>query len=726
MNKIYAASLIMLASVAVPSHINAAFSLQDAVLHQNAPAGINPMIPSVDGNYYYELVDDGSKIIKRDYKTGTVTETIFDANTARNCNISRWEGFEFSQNEQKILLYTNSTPIYRYSFKADYYVYEIRHNKLIKLSDEGGEEIATFSPNGRMVAYVKDNNAYVAKLDYGTNIAVTDDGEKNKIINAVPDWVYQEEFGLTNSFAWSPDNAILSFIRWDETDVPLYSMQLFEGNGNSDYCLYPEEFEYKYPTAGQRNAITSVVSYDIETRVLKTMQLPITTNDYIPNITFSNDSSKLMVSTLNRTQNRIQIYSVNPRSTLSKLVYQEESSSWIDFSLMSKMKFYDDFIVILSEKSGYAHLYKHTLSGAPIKQLTNGDWNVTDYYGYDPVRKVHYVQTTQEGPLNRVIAQIDDKTGKITILSECEGTHSAQFSKSFSYFVERYSSATTPDQYSICDSKGKNVRNIEMNDTYRAKYTSAEVPQKEFFTLQSEGETLNGFIIKPIDFDENKKYPVIMSQYSGPGSQQVLNKWKMDWEQYFATQGYIVACVDGRGTGGRSKDFQDIVYMNLGKYESIDQLAAAKYMASLPYVDASHIGIWGWSYGGYETLMAMSQPGSIYAAGVAIAPVTDWRFYDTIYAERYMRTPQENENGYISSSPLERAKDLNGRLLLMAGSADDNVHITNTLNYAGQLQRHDKLFNMMIFPNKNHSIIGGNTRYILYRQVLDFFDTYLK
>lgn len=727
MNKILITSLIFASSIAgVATPCMADFSLKDAVLQQKTPKGINTMVPAANGNSYYELIDNGSKIVKRDYKTGNTTETIFDSSTARDCNISHWEGFQFSQNEQKILLYTNSSPIYRYSFKADYYVYEIMHNKLTKLTDEGGEEIATLSPNGRMVAYVKDNNAYVAKLDYGTRIAITTDGEKNKVINAVPDWVYQEEFGLLNSFTWSPDNLMLSFIRWDETDVPLYSMQLFENSGNANYCLYPNEMEYKYPTAGQRNATTSVLSYDVETRVLKTMELPITDNDYIPAVTFSNDPSRLMVTVLNRTQNRIQVYAANPRSTLSKLVYQEESDSWIDFELMSKMKFYDDFIVIPSEKDGYAHLYKHSASGAPIKQLTSGDWNVTEYYGYDPTTKVHYIQTTQEGELNRVIAKVDDKTGKITIISEGDGTHDAQFSSNFAYYVQQYSSADVPDQYNVCDNRGKVVRALEMNSEYAARYTSSEVPHKEFFTMQSDGNTLNGFIIKPVDFDPNKKYPVIMSQYSGPGSQQVLNRWKMDWEQYFATQGYIVACVDGRGTGGRSKKFKDIVYMNLGKYETIDQLAAAQYMASLPYVDASRIGIWGWSYGGYETLMAMSQPNSTYAAGVAIAPVTDWRFYDTIYAERYMRTPQENENGYIASSPLERAASLKGRLLLMAGTADDNVHITNTLNYASRLQQHDKLFNMMVFPNKNHSITGGDTRYILYRQVLDFFNTHLK
>lgn len=727
MKNIFVTSLFIIACSLLPSNYIQAFTLQDAVLAQNMPLGINMMVPAKDGKSYYELSDDGSRILKKDYRSGDIIETVFDAKTARDCDIEYWEGFQFSENEDKILLYTNKKPIYRYSFKADYYVYGIRHNKLQKLSNDGGEEIAVFSPNGRMVAYVKDNNVFVAKLDYGTNIAATKDGEKNKIINGVPDWVYQEEFGLLSSLTWSPDNLMLAFIRWDETNVPLYSMQQYENDDDySQLCYYPQSFEYKYPVAGRENSIVSVKTYDVETRVLKTMELPVTEDSYIPRMTFTNDPTRLIITTLNRTQNRLQIHAANPRSTVTKLLYQEESKSWIDESILDKIKFYDDAIIVLSDKNGYAHLYKYSTNGAFSKQLTDGKWNVTEYYGYDPVRKVHYIQTTQDGPLNRVLAKVDDRTGKITKLTDGNGTYSAEFNSSFDYFVMRFSNAQTPDQYTICNYRGEKIRELEMNESYAGKYASTEIPKKEFFTMESNGVTLNGYMIKPIDFDPSKKYPVIMSQYSGPGSQQVLNAWKIDWENYFATQGYIIACVDGRGTGGRSKDFSSIVYMNLGKYESIDQLAAAEYMAQLPYVDSEKIGIWGWSYGGYETLMAMSQPGSKYAAGVAIAPVTDWRLYDTIYSERYMRTPQENESGYKAASPIERAQMLNGRLLIMTGTADDNVHQTNTLNYVSKLFENDKLVNMVVFPNKNHSITGGNTRCAVYSHVLDFYNTHLK
>ena len=513
MKNIFVTSLFIIACSLLPSNYIQAFTLQDAVLAQNMPLGINMMVPAKDGKSYYELSDDGSQILKKDYRSGNVIETVFDSKTARDCDIEHWEGFQFSENEDKILLYTNKMPIYRYSFKADYYVYGIRHNKLQKLTADGGEEIATFSPNARMVAYVKNNNVYVAKLDYGTNVAVTEDGEKNKIINGVPDWVYQEEFGLLNSLTWSPDNLMLAFIRWDETNVPLYSMQLFENDDKaSQFCYYPQSFEYKYPVAGRENSIVSVKTYDVETRVLKTMELPITEDSYIPRMTFTNDPTRLIITTLNRTQNRLQIHAANPRSTVTKLLYQEESKSWIDESILDKIKFYDDAIIILSDKNGYAHLYKYSANGAFSKQLTDGKWNVTEYYGYDPVRKVHYIQTTQDGPLNRVLAKVDDRTGKITKLTDGNGTYSAEFNSSFDYFVMRFSNAQTPDQYTICNYRGEKIRELEMNESYAGKYASTEIPKKEFFTMESNGVTLNGYMIKPIDFDPSKKYPVIMSQ----------------------------------------------------------------------------------------------------------------------------------------------------------------------------------------------------------------------
>ncbi len=718
------ALLMLVMSVAMLANAEA-FTLRDAVLWQGKK-GIGSVTPSADGVSYYTL-RGGSKVLKIDFKTGSES-VVFDAATARDCEVKNFSGFEMSEDESKILLYTDVEMIYRYSFRADHYVYEIRHNKVTKLSDEGQEEIATFSPDGRMVAFVHQNNIYIKKLDYGSVVPVTKDGKVNEIINGVPDWVYQEEFGLLSSLAWSPDNLTLSFVRWDESHVPMYSMQMYHGACNpiEENRLYPGAYNYKYPKAGCENSKVSVLSYDVENRTLKTMNVPMVDDDYIPKIVYGKTSDRLMVTKLNRHQNEISLYAVNPRSTVAKLIYSEKSKSWIDYSLVTEAVYYDNFFVIRSEKSGWTHLYQYANSGALMKQLTNGNWNVTDYYGYNPTTKTFYFQSTQVSPLDRTIAKIDAK-GVITPIVEGAGTYSAIFSKNMAYYIQNFSNATTPNQYRVINTlNGKEVRTLELNEEYAAKYTANDVPKREFFKLQSDGNMLDGYMIKPLDFDSSKKYPVIMSQYSGPGSQQVKNSWKLDWEEYFATQGYIVVCVDGRGTGFRGKEFESAVYMRLGYYETIDQIAAAKYMAKQPYVDGNKIGIWGWSFGGYEVLMAMSQLDSPYAAGVAIAPVTDWRFYDTIYAERFMRTPKENESGYDEGSPLKRVRQQKGNLLIMAGTADDNVHVTNTYQYAAEMTQQGKLLDMMVYLNMNHSINGCETRLPLYNKVLDFFNKNLK
>lgn len=717
--------LLMIAMCAIGMASAEDFSLRDAVLWQGKK-GIGEVTPSSDGESYYQM-RDGDKVVKVSFKTGS-EQVVFDSSTARDCNISQWGGFYMSPDESKILLYANAEAIYRHSFRADFYVYELRHNKLEKLSKAGSEEIATFSPDGRMVAYVHDNNIYIKKLDYGTEVAVTTDGKKNNVINGVPDWVYQEELDMLNSLAWSPDNLTLSFIRWDESRVKTYPLQMFNGACNpiKENELYPGMYEYKYPKAGCENATVSVISYDVENRTLKTMNVPMAKDDYIAKIVYGKSSDRLMVTKLNRHQTEITLYAVNPRSTVAKSIYSEKSNTWIDYSLVTNAVYYDDFFIIRSEKSGWTHLYQYSNGGALMKQLTNGQWNVTDYYGYNPTTKSFYFQSTQVSPLDRTIAKVDAK-GVVTPIVKGAGTYSAIFSGNMSYYIQNFSDAKTPNQYRVINTlTGKTVRNLELNEVYAEKYTGSSVPKREFFKFECNGNMLDGYMIKPLKFDANKKYPVIMSQYSGPGSQMVKNSWKVDWEEYFATQGYIVVCVDGRGTGYRGKEFESSVYMKLGKYETEDQIAAANYMASQSYVDAKRIGIWGWSFGGYEVLMAMSQTNSPYAAGVAIAPVTDWRFYDTIYTERFMRTPKENEFGYNDGSPLKRIDKQKGRLLIMAGTADDNVHITNTYQYVAEMTQQNKLFDMMVYLNMNHSIYGCGAREPLYRKVLEFFNNNLK
>lgn len=720
-DKIIAGAFIAIATTFSAS----ALELSDFVLTFR-PYGISATQRALNGEFYYQKSEDGSKIFKIAYKNEANETIVFDSEELKGCKITDWDGYEMSNDESKILLYTDTKKIYRYSFVADYYVYDVKSRRITKLTDEGGEEIATISPDNQKVAFVKNNNVYIKNLSDGSLTTVTTDGEKNKVINGVPDWVYQEEFGILNSLRWSPSSSTLAFIRFDESEVPMYSMPMYEGDchPNKEYALYPGSYDYKYPVAGEKNSVVSVMAYDLGKRSLTKMNLPITDEHYVPHIDFGTQDDRLMVSTLNRTQNDFRIYAVNPASAKAVEVYAEQSDSWIDSETANNVRYYDTFFVIPSEKSGYMHLYQYAYDGGLLRQLTSGNENVTAYYGYDKAKQLYYYQRTA-GPLNRMVESVGTD-GKVKALTDSVGTYSAKFNSNFKYYIRTFSSLSIPNQYAIYNVNGKKVRDLQLNQEFAEKYTAPTVPHREFMTVESDGYKLNGYIIKPVDFDPHKKYPVIMNQYSGPGSQQVLNKWSLDWQEYFASQGFIVACVDGRGTGGREKAFQSVVYQKLGKYESIDQIAAANYMASLPYVDADRIGIWGWSYGGYEALMAMSTPGSNYAAGVAIAPVTSWKFYDTIYAERYMRTPQENSEGYRDGAPLVHTDKLKGKLLIMWGSADDNVHVINSMQYVSKLHGQGTQFDMMIYPNMNHSINGCGVRLPLYQRVLNFFKANLQ
>ena len=719
-------SLILLAALAVSMSANA-LDIKDFVLGGARPRGIGAVTPAIDGKYYYQLADGGKTIARCEYKTGRQVATVLDSLTMRQAQVRSWEGYEMSQSESSILLWTDSEPIYRHSFTARFFVYDRPTGTLTPVTTEGGEQIATLAPDGKRVAFVRDNNVFVKNLVDGSLTQVTTDGRKNHVINAVPDWVYEEEFAMLNSFAWSSDSRTLSFIRWDESQVPMASMTMYQGDckANDDYALYPGKFDFKYPVAGEKNSVVSVHSYDVVQGKLSKMNVPTSDEDYIPHIGYAGPADALMVMTLNRTQNDMHIYRVNPATGAARDIYHETSTSWIDSEMSRNVAYYDDFFVIPNETTGYCQLYQYDLDGKLLRQLTAGQQPVTDYYGYDKKNRQFYYQAT-DGPLNRVVKRVDTR-GRVQDVEVAQGTNSARFNSDFTYYIHTFSNVDTPTQYRIKQvGKKGSVRDLQLNEEYCAKYLTPQVPRRQFVTFENDGYTLNGFIIKPVDFDPNKKYPVIMSQYSGPGSQQVRNNWKLDWEEYFATQGYIIACFDGRGTGARGKAFESLIYQNLGYYETIDQVAAARYMASQPWVDAERIGIWGWSFGGYEVLMAMSHPDSHYAAGVSIAPVTSWRFYDTIYAERFMRTPQENPEGYASSAPLDKVGDLKGELLIMFGSADDNVHIVNSMQYIAKLHGQKRQFDMMLYPNMNHSINGCGVREPLYQRVLDYFDRKLK
>ena len=705
-----------------------AFTLEDITSGKFLPQDVAETYPSTDGVHYYAATNGNTRIVKCEYRTGHEVDTLFDVKTARECDLKSFDGFSLSPDEKHLLIYADSEPIYRRSFKANYYTFEIRRNLLKPLSEGGKQQVAVYSPNGRMVAFVRDNNIYIKKLDYGTEVAVTRDGEQNKIINGAPDWVYEEEFAMTSTLQWSPDDATLAFVKFDESQVPLYSFQLYEGYCPAlpEYRFYPGSFAYKYPVAGETNSQVSVYTYTVDTRALKKMNLPLTADSYIPRIQFTPAPNRLAVVSLNRTQNQMDIYTVNPKSGVSKLLLRETDKAWIDEPILDNIAFYPDFFIIASCRSGYQHLYRYNYNGTLARQITRGEWNVSNFLGYDAQSGSYFYESNQEGALYKAIYKMNAK-GVETKLSTLKGTNTAEFNPSCTYFINRYSSVDEPLVVTVCDARGKTLRTLEDNASLKALAAQSGLPQKEFFTCaNAAGDLMNGYILKPANFDPSKRYPVVMSQYSGPGSQSVLDDWKVDWEYYLANQGFIVACVDGRGTGGRSRAYETAVYMQLGKYETEDQVAGAEYMSTLPYVDGNRIGIYGWSYGGYETLMAMSTGNGIYRAGVAIAPVTDWRYYDTIYSERFMRTPQENGDGYRQSAPITHAANLKGSLLIVSGTADDNVHYLNTLQYSAALVEAGIQFDSQIYTNKDHHIRGCNTRHHLYTRVCNFFSDKLK
>lgn len=693
----------------------------------NAPIKMNGIVPLEGGETYAVISGDGKSIDIYSYKTGKKIDELFSIDMQKGeLKISEFEGFSLSANGKKVLLWNNSRKIYRHSFSADYYVFDRMRSTVKKVSAKGPQRGAVISHDGRFVAYERDNNIFISSLDYGTDNQITKDGAKNKIINGSPDWSYEEEFGMLTSLCWSGDDNILAFIRFDETRVPEYSFDIYKSycDPDPDQDVYPSAYSYKYPLAGYPNSIVSVNAYDLGNRNIKKMDLPIADSDYVPGIQFGGaDEERLMVMVVNHDQTQMRMFSVNPLSTVGRQIYTDSSDAWLSPEAYQMVDYGKDGFVIASDRSGYRHLYQYDYSGNLRKQITKGDFNVTGYYGKNPVTGAYYMQTTSLGAVNRNIAVVDSK-GMMKLLNNEEGTASATFSTDFSYYLRSYSSASCPPQYQIFSSKGGKLHNVEMNESYARKYASA--PKTEFLKVKNAvGEEMDACIIKPAGFDESKKYPLLMYQYNGPDSQLVLNRWKMEGIFYLASQGYVVATVDGRGTGNRNRAWSTSVYKHLGKYETEDQIAGARYFASLPYIDSDRVGCFGWSYGGYMTLMELGAAGSPFKAGVAMAPVTDWRFYDSIYTERYMLTPGQNMAGYTSSSALGFTPGVKGRLLIMSGTSDDNVHFYNTLKYASKMNAEGKIFDMMAYAGFEHSLGMCNARVQLFRKILDFLNTNL-
>lgn len=687
------------------------------------PKGIRNIVSMNDGEHYTQLNDARTQIVKYSYKTGKEVEVVFDVNTARECNLESIDGYIFSPDERRILIQTETKPIYRHSFTAVYYLFNVENNKMQRLT-EGAIRIPVFSPDGNQLAFVRDNNIYLIKFLYGyAESQVTKDGELNKVINGAPDWVYEEEFAFNSALTFSPDSKMIAYIKWNESDVPTYTFPLYKGMSPAleEYADYPGAYSYKYPIAGQKNSDVSVMTFDIFSKVTKKMDLQIPDDSYIPRIKFTNDPNKLAIMTLNRHQNRLDIYYANPRSGVCNLVLREEDDRYLEENILSNIHFYDNNFTLISERNGYSHIYLYTLSGTLVKQVTDGEFEVKKLYGWDEDNGVFYYLSNEGSPLTTSVWKIDMKGRKTRLSSEEQGINAAEFSANFHYYINSFNNVTTPNVYTINDNKGKQMCVLVDNADLHDKVQSLAMPEKEFFTFTtSEGTTLNGWMMKPVDFDASKKYPVLMYQYSGPGSQQVLNSWGISWETYMATQGYIVACVDGRGTGGRGAAFEKCTYLNIGVKEADDQVAAARYLGSLPYVDKDRIGIWGWSYGGYMTLMSLCQGSGVFKVGIAVAAPTDWRYYDTVYTERYMRTPQENEDGYNKSSVFDRLAKMKGKLLLVHGSADDNVHLRNMMELSEAMVQCGIDFDMMVYTNRNHGIFGGNTRNHLYNKLTDY------
>ncbi len=679
-----------------------------------------------DGESYLLLADDGRSIVKYETATGNAIETIFDASHTRETSVTSINGFILSEDGTKLLVYNNVRPIYRHSFEANYYTFEIKRNILRPLSKKFDTQRAPiFSHDSRMVAFVADNNIHIKKIDYDSEVTATTDGKINSIINGVPDWTYEEEFATDCSMAWAADNLTLSYIRYDESAVPSFSMTMYEGTCDpmERYALYPGDYTYKYPVAGQPNSQVTVHSYDIETRNTRDIT-PDARFEYIPRIAYVPGSSdKLIITTLNRPQTRMELFVTNPMSTVSRSLLVEESKAWLAPDTYENMTLEADALVLISGRTGYNHLYRYDYSGSLVGTMTAGDWEVTAYYGRD-AKGGYYYQSTASGPLNRVVTYVDAK-GNAKNISPTVGFSSAEFSPALNYYVLNHNTHSQAPVYTLCRSKdGKTMRTLVDNADFGARFAS--LPQKEFITIPSDGVELNAYIIKPAGFDPSRRYPVIQWQYSGPGSQEVADRWAPDWYYYAAQSGYVVICADGRGTGYRGRAFMDVVYRDLGHYETIDQLNVARYAASLPYVDAERIGIAGWSFGGYETLMCASADNSPFKSAVAIAAVTDWRYYDTVYAERYMLTPSQNAEGYETSAPINRTSHMNLDLLMMSGTADDNVHLSNTIEYVSHLQADNRLCDMLLFPNMNHSINGCNARALVYANMLRHFDRTLK
>lgn len=694
--------------------------------------GVYGLRSTDDGEHYTVLENGGKKITKYSYKTGKPVETLLDLETIEDSPVKYISDYQLNTPGDYLLISTNINPIYRHSYTADHYLYDFKNKDLIPLSENGSQQLATFSPDGYCIAFMRNNNLFLYDLRFKSERQITSDGEHNRIINGAPDWVYEEEFGFNKAFDWAPDGSAIAYIRFDESDVKEFSMDMFEGQSPAlkENALYPGSYTYKYPKAGQANSAVSVHVYDRKDRTTMTMDIGEEKDIYIPRIQWTKDPKRLSITRLNRLQNKMEILLANVRTGKTNLLYRDENKYYIDESNLDNLLFLEDgqSFAITSEKDGYMHLYLYDLGGQLKQAITKGNYDIADVYGYDPVRKIWYYSSHEESPLEKYIYSLDSK-GKKTRLTPAKGWNETSFSKNFNYYINTASSAGMPPVTSLYNTKNQLVRTLEDNKALKETIKDYPLSPKEFIQIPAaDGKTmLNAWIMKPHHFDPNKSYPLLITQYSGPNSQQVKNAWGgVNWLDYLTQEGYVVACIDPRGTAARGEEFRKCTYMQLGKLESDDMIAAAKWLAEKPYINPANIGIWGWSYGGFMSSLCIMKGNDIFTTAIAVAPVTNFKFYDSIYTERYMRTPEENEEGYEKNAPLNWADHLKGNLLICHGSADDNVHVQNTYELSERLVQANKQFDMAIYTNRDHGIRGGNTSLQLYTKFVKYLNDHMK
>lgn len=669
--------------------------------------GINGISSMNDGDHYSVLEPNG--IAKYSYKNTQKIGNIVDG---------KFQAYWFSGDEKKVLLLNDSQPIYRHSFNGKFEVKDLQTGKTVLVNNGNWIQEPQFSPDGNKIAFIANNDLYFQDLNSGNITQITFDGKKNHIINGLADWVYEEEFAHASMYHWNKAGDAIVFVKFDETNVPEISLPIYEKG------LYPTEMKFKYPKAGEENSKVSAHIYQLDSKKILDADLKNFENYYISQVFQTNHQHEIVLTTSNRHHNRVDVIKIDTKTGSTARLFTETDKSWIDTDNFTLEFLDDNSFLWASERDGYRHLYWYDASGKVKKQITKGSWEITDYYGFNSKTKEVLVQTTEKGSINKVISKININTGKSILVSEKEGNNSANFSKNFSYFINTTSSAQKPNTFTLKDGNGKLIKELQNNDELLSKLEKDNFAIKEFFTIPNGvGDEMNAWILKPKDFNPNKKYPVLMYVYGGPGSQQVSNSWdggNAIWFNVLLQKGYIVVCVDGRGTGYKGAAFKKSVYKQLGKYEIEDQITAAKWLGKQSYVDTSRIGMFGWSFGGYMSSLAMTKGADVFKAAIAVAPVTNWRYYDTVYTERFMQTPQENPSGYDDNSPINFAHLLKGKYLLIHGTADDNVHFQNATEMAESLIQQNKQFDFMTYPDKNHGIYGGKTRQHLYQKMTDF------